>query len=82
MVERAEQLVNISVAGSVANDHLIHEAYSLIFSVGTHVKRYRILGQSARRTGTTFCYLPAILCQVPVTQNIRRCVYAALNLKE
>ena len=40
MVERAEQLVNTSVAGSVANDHLIHEASSLIFSVGTHVKRY------------------------------------------
>ena len=34
MVERAEQLVSISVAGSVANDHLIHEAYSLIFSMG------------------------------------------------
>lgn len=34
MVERAEQLVNISAAGSVASDHLIHEASSLVFSAG------------------------------------------------
>ena len=83
---RAERLVSASVVGraeGVTNDRSNHEANNLVFGAGTRPRsmmndvllnlvHQETLNNQLGRTGTTFCYLLAIVCQVPVTRKIRR----------